>query len=81
MISESQPIVLFECTNTGLSTFGLKAKEVFSFFEDDMRYRIFLIKDWLAGGAPLDLPRFEASMVYPFLAFNYVAAPRSHGFR
>jgi FkbM family methyltransferase len=81
VISESQPIILFECTRTGLSTFGLTAKDVFSFFEDDILYRIFLIKDWLLGGRPLDLPRFEASMVYPFQAFNYVAASRSHGFR
>ena len=42
-----------------------------------MHYQIFLFRDWLSDGGPLDLARFEASMAFPFPAFEYLAAPIS----
>jgi FkbM family methyltransferase len=77
ILAECRPIILFECTCSGLDAFGLSASQVFEFLTQEMRYHVFLIKDWLSDGQPLDLARFEDSMVYPFEAFNYVAAPIS----
>jgi FkbM family methyltransferase len=75
VLGESQPVVLFECTQPLIAPLGLTADQVFSFLTEEIRYRIFLLKDWLSGRLPLDLPAFKASMVYPFQAFNYVAVP------
>jgi FkbM family methyltransferase len=75
VLAESQPILLFECTKTGLEAFGFRATQIFSSLVDDFRYGIFLLKDWLSGGPPLALSKFEESMNYPFKAFSYVGVP------
>jgi FkbM family methyltransferase len=80
LIAKSHPIILLECTGSGLSAFDITSTQIFSFFTEEIRYSLFLLKGWLSGGAPLDLAEFEASMVYPFQAFNYVAVPVSQGF-
>jgi len=77
VLGESQPVVLFECSRAGLTNFGLTASQFFSLLTEGIRYNMFLLKDWLSGGHPLDLPTFEASMAYPFQAFNYVAVSQS----
>jgi FkbM family methyltransferase len=77
VLSENQVVLLFECTNSGLDAFGFRAEQVYSCLVDDFRYRIFLMKDWLSGGPPLDLSEFNASMIYPFKAFSYIAAPQT----
>jgi len=77
VLGESQPVVLFECSRAGLTNFGLTASQFFWLLTEDIRYNIFLPKDWLSGGLPLDLPTFEVSMIYPFQAFNYVAVSQS----
>jgi FkbM family methyltransferase len=77
LLRESQPVVLFECTQTMIAPLGVSAHQVFSLLTEEIGYDICFLKDWLSGGLPLDLPAFEASMVYPFQAFNYVAVPRS----
>ncbi len=81
MIAENRPIILFECTRGGLLKFGFSPNQVFSFFADELGYRVFVIRDWLSGSAPLRLSDFETSMTFPFRAFNYVAAPRAIGSR
>ena len=77
IFAESRPIVLFECAASGISSFGITPDEIFGFITADLDYRIYLLKDWLGQGAALDLPRFESAMIYPFQAFNFVAAPES----
>jgi FkbM family methyltransferase len=81
VLSESQPVVLFECTQSMIAPLGLTAHQVFSLLTEEIHYRIFFLKDWLSGGLPLELPAFEASMVYPFRAFNYVAVPQTRDAR
>ncbi len=81
VLSESQPIVVFECTKTGLAALGITPQEVFGLLRHDLRYRIFLPKNYLASGPPLDYAGFQDSMNYPFQAFNYVAVPDSQEFR
>ena len=75
ILAESRPIVLFECASSGISSFEITPAEIFDFITRDLDYRIYFLKDWLGQGPPLDLPRFESAMIYPFQAFNFVAAP------
>ena len=75
VITESQPLILFESTQSGLASFRCPAFRLHALLTQTLGYQIFLIKDWLSGGAPLSPLDFEASMVFPFKAFNYVAAP------
>jgi FkbM family methyltransferase len=75
LLTGSRPIVLFECTKSGLDLFGRSAADVFSLLEQEFGYHVYLIKDWLSGGPALDEPGFAAAMIYPFRAFNFVAAP------
>jgi len=75
LIERSKPVLLFECTIDGLESAKTTPQEIFDYLNDTLRYRVFLLKDWLAGGTPLDYERFLKSMKYPFQAFNFVAAP------
>jgi FkbM family methyltransferase len=70
-----RPIVLFECTLTGMSNYGFDAEQVWRQITSIDTYSIFLVKDFLAGGQPLTLHAFEVAMRYPFQAFDFVAAP------
>jgi FkbM family methyltransferase len=75
ILAESRPIVLFECAVSSISRFEITPVEVFDFITRDLDFRLYFLKDWLGQGPPLDLPRFESAMIYPFQAFNFVAAP------
>lgn len=73
-LEQQRPLLVFECTGSGLEAFGCTAQQLFDYlFELD--YRIFLAKDALAG-EPLDLAGFKAAQVFPFKAFNFVAQPK-----
>lgn len=76
ILSEDRPTILFECATSCLAGFDQVPADMFASLVGESGYDIFLIKDRLAGGPPLDLPTFEASMKYPFQAFNFLAAPR-----
>lgn len=76
VLTESRPIILFECTRSAIAAFGIDAAQIFSLLVDELHFQIFMLTDWLSGGPPLDLSGFESAMVYPFRAFNFVAAPR-----
>lgn len=77
ILAESRPLILFECTRSGLTSFGLALDQMFSLLNDDLAYRIFLPKDWLRREGPLTLAGFEAATTYPFQAFNFIAARAS----
>jgi FkbM family methyltransferase len=74
LLSKQRPVVLYECTRSGLDAFGFVAKQVFEQLNSH-HYHTFLFKDYLTGGMPLDLAGFEQSQQYPFQAFNYLAVP------
>lgn len=76
ILADSRPVILFECTRSGISGFDLSPSQVYSLFRDEFGYDISLIKSRLGGLPPLSLDEFESSMSYPFQAFNYVASPR-----
>jgi FkbM family methyltransferase len=75
VLERDRPFVLLGCTRGGLDLFGISPDDVFDFLVERVGYRIFLLKDHLDGGAPLDALAFRASMVYPFQAFNYAVVP------
>ncbi len=75
-IQRCQPVLLFECTRSGLDLFETAAADIYRFFEQELDYQIFVIPDYLAGKQPLSRSEFDAAMSYPFRAFNFVALPR-----
>jgi FkbM family methyltransferase len=74
-LSVHRPLVLFECTGSGLSAFGINCQEIFDFFQQHS-YSIYLLKDFLAGNKPLGFEQFEKALQYPFAAFNFIAEIR-----
>jgi FkbM family methyltransferase len=75
LIARCRPVILFECTPDGLKGAKQSAAEVYDEIQARFGYRVYLIKDFLAAGAPLTLEGFRQSMHYPATARNYVAAP------
>ena len=75
LLLHDRPFVLLGCTQGGLGDYDISADEVFEFLVDQAGYRIFLLKDRLGDGPPLDAAAFRESMVYPFAAFNYAVVP------
>ncbi|MBV9891206.1 MAG: FkbM family methyltransferase [Rhizobacter sp.] len=74
LLRRDRPLILLGCTREGLANHGIDADEVLDFVER-AGYRIFLLKDHLSGGAPLDAGAFRSSMVYPLQALNYAVVP------
>ncbi|MCV3214938.1 FkbM family methyltransferase [Plectonema radiosum NIES-515] len=73
-----RPVLLFECTQPGLSSFGLKPIEVFEFLTQKHSYSIFLLKDFLSDRLPLDFDQFDNALHYPFKAFNFIAVNKNY---
>lgn len=72
LFQRDRPTILFECTNSGLTSSGYTAAEVFEFFTQ-LQYSVFLPKDILENGQPLTWVEFEQALQYPFKAFNFIA--------
>jgi FkbM family methyltransferase len=70
------PIMLFECTRSGLSNFGFTSAQVFEFLTQQHLYSVFLLKDFLDNGEPLDFEQFHNALEYPFKAFNFIAVAK-----
>jgi FkbM family methyltransferase len=75
VLTESRPVVLFECAASHLQAFARTPASVFRLFTERHGYAVYRLKDWLAGAGPLDLAAFERAAVYPFEAFNFLAVP------
>lgn len=72
LLQRCRPLILFECTQSGLSTFDLPPNAIYDFLTQQ-GYSVFLIKTWLANGQPLSFDQFAQAMQYPFQAFNFLA--------
>ena len=75
VLRRDRPLILFECVPANMALFEASPPDAFEFLTVGHSYSIFLIKDYLKGGKPLDLERFEAAQRYPYQAFKFVAAP------
>lgn len=72
LLKRDRPIILFECTKSGLTSAGYTSSEVFDFF-NQLQYSIFLPKDIVENGQPLTFSEFDQALQYPFKAFNFIA--------
>lgn len=75
LLQRDRPAILLECTKGGLDDYGIDAGDVYAFLTGNAGYRILLLKDFPAGGPPLDVDGFRRSMEYPFQAFNFAVLP------
>ncbi len=75
-IAECKPLILFECGPSGPKAFGRTPSDLFHLIVNGLDYRIYFLKDFLLSGPPMDVDSFEAALVYPFKAFNWIAKPR-----
>lgn len=73
LIARDQPLILFESSHNGASRLGLTREALFDFLTAELGYKVYLIRDLLAGAAPLDLGGFQQAAVYPYQAFNFAA--------
>jgi FkbM family methyltransferase len=73
VLRQDHPVILFECTQSGLDSYGTDSSQIHEILQR-FGYQIFLLKDYLGGGQALTAEAFSAAMVYPFKAFNFVAA-------
>lgn len=80
MIARDGPAILFESSHDGAAKLGLTREDLFSFFAGELRYSVFLLKDFLAGKPALTLQGFQQAAVYPFQAFNFLAVPAHRPF-
>jgi FkbM family methyltransferase len=75
LLARDRPVVLFESGPGGAEKLGLSREQLFRFFVKQ-GYSVFLPKDYVNNGNPLELSAFDQSHRYPFKAFNYFAIPR-----
>jgi len=71
LLERDRPFVLLECTLGGLNDYGIDSDQVHDLLVRQAGFGIYLLKDYLGGGAPLSAEAFRQSMTYPFQAFNY----------
>ena len=70
LFQRDRPTILFECTNSGLTSSGYTAAEVFSLTNSNIPS---LTRGYLENGQPLTWVEFEQALQYPFKAFNFIA--------
>lgn len=77
LVARCKPVILFECAPAGLKEAKISAADILGVIENDLGYKVYLIKDWMggAGAAPLTLDQFKTAMAYPALGRNFIAAP------
>lgn len=73
ILARHHPILLFECSHSGLSLFGFTSYQVFEFLTKQHSYSIFLLKDFLDNEEALTFEQFNNALQYPFQAFNFLA--------
>jgi len=71
-LTRDRPTILFECGPSGPPAFGYTAGTLYDLFVA-CGYSVFLLKDALNRGLPVVREQFEAALVYPFKAFNWLA--------
>jgi FkbM family methyltransferase len=76
MLRRCCPPLLFECTLSGLSNFGFTSAEVFEFLNKQYSYSVFLLKDFIDDGEPLNFEQFDKALQFPFKAFNFIAVAK-----
>ena len=73
ILEDFHPPILFECTQSGLTAFDIRPKDIYEFLVKEHSYSVYLIKDWLLNNKSLSYEDFFQAMQYPFKAFNFLA--------
>lgn len=73
VLRRCHPLLLFECTLSGLQLFDIRPEAVYGYLHG-LQYSIFLVRDWLLGRPPIELGQFISTMSHPAQAFNFVAS-------
>lgn len=76
LLRRCRPALLFECTLLGLSHFGFTSAEIFELLSQQYSYSVFLLKDLIDDGEPLNFEQFDKALQFPFKAFNFVAVAK-----
>ncbi len=74
-IRRTRPLIVFECTRTGMDTFDYDSDTMWAFFRDDLGYDVFFLEDFLADRPPMDQQAFRDAHEFPWRAYNYVGVP------
>jgi FkbM family methyltransferase len=75
LFARDRPLVMFESMNFHFEKFGYTPRDMYNYL-NNIDYSIYLFTEFLAGGPPLDVERYDAAHYYPFRAYNFLAAPR-----
>jgi FkbM family methyltransferase len=75
LFARDRPYVVFESMNCHFEKFGYTPRDMYDHL-NSMGYSIYLFTEFLAGGQPLDIDRYDAAHYYPFRAFNFLAVPK-----
>jgi FkbM family methyltransferase len=76
LLCRDRPLMLFECTESGMNAFGYTPCDIYTLLTEQHRYNISLIGDYLADKPSLSYESFRRSQSYPAQAFNFVAHPK-----
>jgi len=75
ILTQMRPNILFECSLLLMDNFDITPRQIFDFFNTEVCYRIYLVKDCLSGGVSLDYEGFVRAMSPPMQALNFAAIP------
>ena len=74
-LARCRPLVVFECTLSGMEAFGYTSEDMWDFWTDQ-GYTLAFLEDYLQDRDDrIDRAGFAAAHVYPWRAFNFVAVP------
>ena len=76
VIARDRPYIMFESMNFHFEKFGYTPRDMYDYLNNTMDYSIYLFTEFLNGGGPIDVDRYDAAHYYPFRAFNFFAAPK-----
>jgi FkbM family methyltransferase len=78
LLKRCRPIILFEAGSSKDSSIdSSKADTLFTLLTDELNYDVYSAMDLFFGRRSIDLQTFNLYRRYPFMAFNYIALPRS----
>jgi FkbM family methyltransferase len=76
LFARDRPYLMFESMNFHFQKFGYTPVDFYDYINNKMDYSIFLFTEFLEGGEPLDVERYDAAHYYPFRAYNFLAVPK-----
>lgn len=77
VLSRHRPTVIFECTQSGMDSFGYNSHDMWNFW-DTRQYRLVYLEKFLADSQDaISADDFRQAHVFPFRAYNYVAVPHN----